>query len=107
MRTTAILSDEVDVKHWKIVSSGVTQHGRYQSFADTQASKEVPMLTARTTNQSQTECGDRKNTTILNTSVVLLHTLVTVTDMEEFIRAHPPRETDPEDDRVVVVQNTF
>ena len=33
VRTTAILSDEVDVKHWKIVSSGVNQHGRYQSFA--------------------------------------------------------------------------
>ena len=40
--TTAIFSDEVDVKHWKIVSSGVNQHERYQSSADTQVSKEVP-----------------------------------------------------------------
>ena len=54
------------------------------------------MLTARTTNQSQTECGHRKNATILNTTVVFLHTLVTVTDMEELIHAHPPREIDPE-----------
>ena len=97
VRTTAILSDEVDGKHWHIVRSGVDHHERYQSFADTQASKEVPMLTTRTTNQSQTEYGHRKNTTTLNTTIVFLHTLVTITDMEELIHAHPPRETDPED----------
>ena len=93
----AIPSDEVDVKHWKIVSSGVNQHERYQSFADTQASKKVPMLTTRTANQSQTEYGHRKNITILNTTDAFLHTLVTVTDMEESIHANAPGETDPDD----------
>ena len=74
VRTTTILFDEVDVKHWKIVSSGgVNQHERYRSFGDTQASKEVPMLTTRTTDQSPTEYGHRKNTTILDTSIVFLH----------------------------------
>ena len=88
-RTTAILSGEVDGKHWKIVRSGVNQHKRYQNFADTQAPKEVGMLTTRTTNQSQTEYGHRKNNTIRNTTCVFLHTLFTVTDMEELIHADP------------------
>ena len=83
VRLTAIPSDEVDVENWKIVSSGVNQHERYQSFADTQVSKEVPMLTTRTTNQSQKEHGHRKNAAILNTTCVLGNTLVTITDMEE------------------------
>ena len=52
-RTTAILSGEVDGKHWKIVRSGVNQHKKYQHLTNTQASKEVRMLTTRTTNQSQ------------------------------------------------------
>ena len=96
-RTTAILSGEVDGTHWKIVRSGVNQHKRYQDFADTQAPKEVGMLTTKTTKQSQTHYGHRKNYTILNTTFVFLHTLLTVTDMEELIHAHPPRETDPDD----------
>ena len=40
-RTTAILSGEVDGRHWKIVRSGVNQHKRYQNFADTQAPKRL------------------------------------------------------------------
>ena len=76
VRMTAIPSDEVDIKHWKIVGSGVNQHERYQSFDDTQASKEVAMLTTRTTNQRQTEYGHRKNTTILKTTIAFLDTLV-------------------------------
>ena len=55
------------------------------------------MLTIKTTNQSQTHYGHHKNYTILNTTFVSLHTLLTVTDMEELIHAHPPRETDPDD----------
>ena len=107
-RTTAILSDEVDGKHWnwKIVRSVVNQHKRYQNFADTQAPKEVRMLTTRTTKQSQTEYGHRKNITILNTTFVFLHTLLTVTDMEELIHAHPPRETDPDDMTVLELFKT-
>ena len=53
-RTTAILSDEVDGKHWKIARSGVNQHKKYQNFADTQPPKEVRMLTTKTTTQSDT-----------------------------------------------------
>ena len=106
VRTTAILSGEVDGKHWKIVRSGVNQHKKYQNFADTQAPKEVRMLTTRTTNQSQTEYGHRKNNTILNTTFVFLHTFLTVTDMEELIHAHPPTETDPDDMTVLLLFKT-
>ena len=105
VRTTAILSDEVDGKHWKIVRSGVNQHNRYRSFADTQAPKEVRMLTTKTTKQSQTHYGHRKNNTILNTTVVFLHTLLTVTDIK-LIHAHPQRETDPDDMTVLELFKT-
>ena len=61
---------------------------RWDGFADTQALKVFFMPTARAASQRHTEHVHRQSTAFLD---ACFHT-----DMNELIRAHPPRETEPE-----------
>ena len=91
VRMAAIPSGKGDLVRWRLISVDVSQHERYDGFADTQAVKVFPMSMARAARQRDTVHVHRKITAILDATIACFHT-----DMDELIHAHPPRETEPE-----------
>ena len=72
---------------WKLVSIEVNQYEENDGFADTQALNIFPMSVARAASRCHTEHGHHKITAILDATMACFHT-----DMDELIRAHPPKE---------------
>ena len=74
----------------------IDQHERHDVDADTHALKVVYMPIAGVASQSRAVHGDRKITAILDTAIAFVHTLTAVTDTEEWMHAHSPREAEPD-----------
>ena len=91
VRMAAIPSENGDLVRWRLGSIEINQYERYDGFAEAQALKVFPMSVARAASQRHTEHGHHKMTAILDATFACFHT-----DMDELIRAHPPRETEPD-----------
>ena len=96
VRLAAIPPEKGDFVRWRLGGIEVSQHERYDGFADTQAVESMfPMSIERAARQRHTVHGHRKITAILDAAVVCFDK-----DMDQMIHEHPPRETEP--DGVVV-----